>query len=195
MAAAFADSLARAFDVPAVRAVDYYLTESPDEMNRIVGVDWLPSSSDGGAFSSAADHLLISGNPAVGENYRHEIVHLVLDPIGRKGVHSLLWEGVATWLGGTLGMSASQTRLAYASYLRAHPDVTLEGILHESIDRGFRPAGSVLIQMAFQRGGTSAVKTLLGGGFTDEALIASLERLFGMPWAAVQAQWRREALR
>ena len=106
-------------------------------MNRIIGLDWYPSLTDGGAFSSGPNRLLVSGNPSVGEDYRHEIVHVVLGPIGLRGVNPLLWEGIATWLGGTLGMSATESRRAYAAYVRAHPDVTLDSILTQSYDRDF----------------------------------------------------------
>ena len=103
-AARFADSLAHAFALPAASHVAYYVTESPDEMNRIIGLDWFPTSTDGGAFSSGPNRLLVSANPSQGEDYRHEIVHVVLGPLSIAGVHPLVWEGVATWLGGTLGM-------------------------------------------------------------------------------------------
>jgi hypothetical protein len=178
-----------------VSRVAYYLTESPDEMNRIIGLDWYPTSTDGGAFSSGPNRLLVSGNPLQGENYRHEIVHVVLGPIGLRGVHPLLWEGVATWLGGTLGMDASATRRAYADYIRMHPDITLDAILTESHDRGFRPAGSVLCQMAFDRGGVAAVKALLGAGRTDSELRAGLQAILNRTWAEVETDWRRTALR
>ena len=193
-AATFADSVATAFAVPKVSHVEYYLTESPDEMNRIVGLDWLPSSTDGGAFSSGFNHLLVSGNPAVGENYRHEIVHVVLSPMSLSGIHPLLWEGLATWLGGTLGMDALAVRTAYAQFLRAHTEVTLDAILTESVDLGFRPAGAVLCQMVFERGGVSALKTLIASGRTDADLKAGLQHVLGKPWSDIQTEWRRGAL-
>jgi hypothetical protein len=193
-AAAFADSIASAFEVPKAAHIAYYLTDSPDEMNRIIGLDWFPSSTDGGAFSSGPNRLLVSGNPALGENYRHEIVHVVLGPIGLRGVNSLVWEGVATWLGGTLGMDPRAVRIEYAQFLRAHPDVTLESIFSQSYDQGFRPAGALLCQMVFERGGISAVKALLASGLSDDALKAGLGRLLGKSWADIQTEWRRRAM-
>lgn len=193
-AAAFADSLATAFAVPKLSHVAYYLTESPDEMNRIIGLDWYPSSTDGGGFSSGPNRLLVSGNPNIGEEYRHEIVHVVLGPIGLGGVHSLLWEGVATWLGGTLGLSAAESKREYATYLRSHSDITLDSILNQSYDMGFRPAGATLCQMAFEHGGVAAVKALLRSGRTDADLKTGLERVLGRNWPAIKADWRRKAL-
>jgi hypothetical protein len=194
-AVAFADSVAAAFDVPKLTRVEYFLTTGPDEMYRIIGLDWLPASSDGGGYSSGASDLLVSGDPSLGEAYRHEIVHVVLAPLALRGVHSLLWEGVATWLGGTLGLSATQTRQQYAVYLRAHPDVTLDSILTQTYERGFRPAGAAVLDMLYTRGGVRAVKAALAGGFTDAALKVALQRELGRSWNDIQSDWRQRALR
>lgn len=120
---------------------------------------------------------------------------MVLGSLALRGVNPLLWEGVATWLGGTLGMSTTQTRRAYASYLRAHAAVTLDSLLSERYDRGFRPAGAVLVQMLFERGGIAAVKTALAAGASDAALRAALQRGLARSWAQVSVDWRERALR
>jgi hypothetical protein len=194
-AAAFADSVASAFDVPKLARVEYFLTPSPDEMYRLIGLDWLPASSDGGAFSSGPNRLLVSGDPSAGEAYRHEIAHVVLAPLASRGVHPLLWEGVATWLGGTLGMSAAQTRREYATYLRAHPEVTLDSILTQSHDRGLRPAGAALVQILYERGGVRAVKAALTAGYSDVAFKSAVQRELGRSWSNLQMDWRQRALR
>ena len=195
-AAAFADSVTSAFAMPPLTHIVYYLTESPDEMNRIIGLDWYPSSTDGGGFSSGPNRLIVSGNPAVGEDYRHEIVHVALGPLALQGVHPLLWEGVATWLGGTLGMDARAVRAEYAEFLRHHKDITIDSVLNESrpYDQGYRPAGAVICQMVFDNGGNAAVKALLANGYTDTDLRVGLQRALGKPWTEIQADWRRRSL-
>jgi hypothetical protein len=138
---------------------------------------------------------LVSGNPAVGENYRHEIVHVVLGPLALRGVHALVWEGIATWLGGTLGMDALAVRKEYAAFLRAHAEVTLESILSGgSYDQGFRPAGAIVCQMVFEQGGVSALKRLIASGRSDAELRAGLQQLLGRRWRDIQDEWRRRAL-
>ena len=76
-AAAFVDSLATAFGVPRLTSFTYYLTTSSDEIYRIMGLEtgikWGP-----GGVSQPTNHQLFSGNPAVGEDYRHELAHMVL---------------------------------------------------------------------------------------------------------------------
>jgi len=195
-AVAFADSVAGAFGVARPSNFDYYLTDGPDEMYRIIGLDFFPSSTDGGGFTAAADRLLVSGNPSLGEEYRHEIVHVVLASLPTRGVHSLVWEGIATWLGGTLGMSAAESRRKYAAYLRAHPGVTLDSILAEkTYDQGFRPGGAALCQMVLERGGMRALKELLGAGRTSDDLESAATRIMGMSWPEIQREWRRVATR
>jgi len=191
----FADSLASAFGLPKISGITYYMAGSPDEMNRIIGLDWLPTLTDVGAFNSADDHLLVSGDAAQGENYRHEIVHLVLAPLAAHGIHEVLQEGVATWLGGTLGMDPTVTHRTFAVYLRAHPDITLNSILLESRDRGFRPAGAAVCEMVYEHSGIAGLKTLFNAGRTDGALKAALEEIMNETWPEVEAAWRRAALR
>jgi hypothetical protein len=164
-------------------------------MYRILGLDWLPASSDGGGFSSGPSGLLVSGDPSVGEAYRHEIVHVVLSPLSLHGVHPVLWEGIATWLGGTLGMSTAETSRQYAAYLRAHPSVTLDSVLARTYDYGFRPAGAVLVQMLFERGGVQAIKAALAGGYSDDALKVSLQRELKRSWVDLQRDWHARAVR
>jgi hypothetical protein len=91
-------------------------------------------------------------------------------------------------------MDPRAVRIEYAQFLRDHPDVTLESIFSQSYDQGFRPAGALLCQMVFERGGTSAVKALLASGLSDDDLKAGLGRLLGKSWADIQTEWRRRAL-
>jgi hypothetical protein len=193
LAVAFTDSVARAFGVRMPHDVEYYLTESPDEMNRILGIDWMPSATDGGALSSGPNHLMVSGDARQGENYRHELVHIALTELSTRGVHPLVWEGVATWLGGTLGMSSAESRDAYAKYVGEHPDLTLETVMHGGADQGFRPAGAAMIQMAYAQKGLAGVKDLLGAGPREDALKAALQRVLGARWTDIQSRWRQVA--
>jgi hypothetical protein len=188
-ATAFVDSVAKAFGIKAPSGVEYYLTESPDEMNRILGIDWVPSLTDGGAFSSGPNRLIVSGDPRQGEDYRHELAHIALSQWSVRGVHPFVWEGVATWLGGTLGMSGAETQRTYAGFLKAHPDVTLDGVMHATTDQGFRPAGAAFVRLIYARAGIAGVKALLEAGSSEQDLRAVAERTLGMKWTDVQSGW------
>jgi len=101
----------------------------------------------------------------------------------------------ATWLGGTLAMDFPATARAYAEFLRAHPDITLDSLLGPmERDVGFRPAGALLCLMVHERGGTAALKQLLVSGSSDEELKAALERLLGATWPTIVTDWHAKAL-
>jgi hypothetical protein len=103
-AVAFVDSLASAFDVPALGPLEYYVTSNVDVAMDILGVDVPVKYGPHGGFSKPVNHQTFSGIPSLGENYRHELTHLVLSPLFMGHTTTILAsEGVATWLGGTSG--------------------------------------------------------------------------------------------
>jgi len=197
-AVAFADSLADAFGVPRLDSLTYYLTDSPTEMYRIMGVDWNPVAPSGAGQVFPPNHQLFSGDPRFGEAHRHELTHAVLEPLSAHA-HGLVTEGLATWLGGTIGASPAATLHLYAGYLRAHPKVTLDSLFASSYDVGYRPGGAILCELVYANGGVPALKALLHAGAKDSVLRVALDSLLGAPnhpatWADVAARWRRAAL-
>ena len=56
-----------------------------------------------GGLAQPVNRQLFSGIPALGEEYRHELAHLVLAPLMTSSTWCVVSEGVATWLGGTTG--------------------------------------------------------------------------------------------
>lgn len=191
----FADSVAALFDVPGLREITYYLTSSPEDLYRIMGVQWTVGGT-GHGYASYGNGLLFSGDPSAGEEYRHEIVHLVLGPLQTAGrTHPIINEGVATWLGGSLGRDFHTLMTDYADYLRQRPAVSLDAVLaDEGPDRGTRPAGATLIDMVFEVGGIAAVKELLTSGRTTAELQRRLERILGVDWPEISERWRTRAL-
>jgi hypothetical protein len=191
----FADSLAAAFEVPGLERLTWYLTGSPERLYRIMGVEWTVGGA-GFGYASYGDRLIFSGDPSVGEDYRHEIAHFVLGPLQSAGdTHPLINEGVAAWLGGSMGRDFRTLMAEYAAYLRSRPEVTLDSVLApEGPDRGTRPGGATLALMAFEQGGVMAVKDLLASGRSTAQLQAALGRILGIDWPAIAARWRTRAL-
>ena len=115
-AAHFVDSVATLFAVPPPEHLDYYVTASPDEYFRALGLDFivLPSgrgtASGGNALTGA--RIVLAGDPTQGEAYLHEIVHVVL--ARHLGGGAILGEGVPTWLGGSKGRSAREMYILLA---------------------------------------------------------------------------------
>jgi len=83
----------------------------------------------------------------------------------------------------------------YATYLRQHPEVTLDSVLEaDGPDRGVRPAGAVLALMVFERGGVTAIKQLLGSGRSTDELRTALMGLLGAGWPEIGVRWREQCV-
>jgi hypothetical protein len=194
-AVAFADSLAARLNLPTLEAVTYIVAPSPTELHRAMGIDW---TLGGRGFGYAApwNRMILSGSGVFGEENRHELVHYVLGPVlEERQTHGIVNEGLATWLGGTRDMAYRDLLKEYSSYLGENPSVGLNEVLvGDGPDRGWYPAGAVLVQMVYESGGWPAVRQLLISGRSTEALKAALEELLAMPWAEIAASWRAKVL-
>jgi len=196
-AVAFSDSVASAFSLPRLDSLTYYLTTSIDEMYEIIGLesDIKYGSGPVGGLAQPVNHQLFSGNPRIGEEYRHELAHLILAPICCGGTSYLVSEGVPTWLGGTAGMDFATAARGLGAFLADNPAVSLDSILSGSYDNAIvYPAGAVLADLVFERGGVTAVKGLFNAGGTPTDLRSSLERQLGRPWRAILLDWRQRAM-
>ena len=189
-AVAFADSVALTFDVPRLQGLTYYVAGSPERLHRIMGVDWTFGGL-GYGYAARANHQVFTGDPTFGEENRHELTHVLLGPLMAEGLtHSLMSEGIATWLGGSMGRTFSELLAEYADYLEAYPGITIDGVLAGNNDAGLRPTGAVLLELVHDSGGVSAVRELMRTGRSDEELRLALARLLGVPWEEVVVQWR-----
>jgi hypothetical protein len=105
-------------------------------------------------------------------------------------------EGIPTWLGGTAGKSYLAATRSLGVFLTSRPAVTLDSLIAGGYAMSeMYPAGAVFTAMAFERGGTHAVKDLFTGGGTLAELRVSAERVFGEPWSRVSAAWRDRVMR
>lgn len=194
----FADSLAAAFDVPRLARLDYHVTDDPDAMFRLMGVEWtITPDAHGAGYASHRNRQIFVGAPALGEAYLHELAHAVLGPLTppEARTHPMLVEGLATWVGGSLGFGPRELRAAYAGWLRKHPEVTLDRVIAaEGGDYGWRPGAAALFDLAHARGGLPAVRTLLAATTDSGALRIAIERAVVAPWAEVARLWRERAL-
>ncbi|MES2304611.1 MAG: hypothetical protein V4558_03850 [Gemmatimonadota bacterium] len=192
-AVAFVDSLAPAFATPPVTHLDYYVTPTVDAALAALGVEYDRKFGPGGAFAKPVNYQIFSAIPSLGENYRHELVHVVLRPLleGRS-ITIIASEGIATWLGGTSGMTLSGAVRALDRYLTEHPRASLDS----AITPGAMPqtesytAGAVLCGLLYRRGGVAALRRFLQAGPGQAEVRAVLIRELGEPWERIRAEWR-----
>ena len=195
-AAAFVDSLATAFGVPAPQRIDYYVAESVDQAMEILGVVVPQRFGPAGGFAKPVNSQVFSGIPGLGENYRHELAHVLLLPILRDAPTTLLAsEGVPTWFGGTAGRDFQGSVRHLDSLLKTQPQLDLSKIVFDmSVSSEIRnAAGAVIAEMVNDAGGVDALREYLRtptGGMRE-----ALERLLQRSWPDIVDEWRRRVER
>jgi len=191
-AVAFADSVAALFDIPSIDSLTYYVDDDPENLRRVMGIDWHGSHGAAFGMASAANSIIWSADPAFGEAHYHEIVHVVLRPILAEG-RTPPWinEGVATWLGGSGGHMYPDLMGHYAAYLRANEEVTLDVALDSNgSDLGSRPAAAALVHLVNEHAGIAAVKDLLTSGPNRSDFRSAIIRILGVDWLEIARLWR-----
>ena len=194
--AAFIDSLAVAFELTPPQRIDYYVAESVDQALEILGVEVSSRYGAAGGFAKPVNFQVFSGIPALGEEYRHELAHVVLQSIIRDSETSLLAsEGVPTWFGGTAGRDYTASVRHMDALLTAQPQITLDKIVDDmSVPSEIRnAAGAVLSELVQEVGGIEAVREYMRtpGRSIREVLVRRLQR----PWPDVVVTWRQRVSR
>lgn len=196
-AAAFVDSLARAFDVVPPSNIEYYFTNDLRETLRAVGLEFFPLGADTlGGRANVFNRLVFIGSSSKGEEYRHELAHVVLAPfLAERKSHGLLQEGLMTWTGGSAGLDFKALMPALKRYLDKHPDLSLESIMTKppmrqgSLDVAYDGL-AVLCEMVYSVGGLVAIRTLFGAGSEPRSVLAAAARLLRTPAADLDSLWR-----
>ena len=206
-AARFVDSVATLFGVPAPAHLDVYLAGSMDEALRVLGLDFFveqsgPGTGRGGRALPGAGIVLV-GDPSIGEAYLHELVHAVLVPT--IGGSSLLVEGVATWLGGSLGRSPHTLYALLRDYQAAHPRVTVADLVRGDVPAwgqhetdALYATSALVIDAVFRRGGIAGVRRLANAKGAADPLLAAIRGELGLSAAdsaALDRWWRQRAAR
>lgn len=193
-AVTFVDSLANAFTVPRLTKLDYYVTATVDAALLALGVEYPRRFGPGGGFAKPVNNQLFAAVPLWGENYRHELTHLVLRPLLDGSTMTLLAsEGIATWLGGSAGMERPEAIRRLRDYLVGHPGTNLDAAMMPGRlpQAELYAAGAVLCEMLFRRGGNNDLKAFLAAGPGADQLKRALAELLGLPWNEIVAEWRR----
>jgi len=202
-AAVFVDSVAAIFAVAPPTRLDCYVTASPDEYLRALGLDFFPLPSGRGTSTGGQTlsdpHIVLSGDPAQGEAYLHEFVHAVL---GRRiGGGAMLGEGIPVWLGGSKGRSATEMYKLLAQYQATHPEVTLEAVVRGAPEVGpqvgdlVQATGALFADAVYRRGGFSAVRALLGTRSDPDSVLGTMRERLALRDAQALERWWRDSAR
>lgn len=190
-ASTFVDSLADGLSVPRIDRHVYYLTESVDAVYAAMGLVSDVKFGATGGVAQPVNRQVFSGVPSIGENYRHELAHLVLRPLMTASTSTFVSEGVPTWLGGTGGLNYAGSVAQLAAWLNAHPQVTLDSLMRPGYPNPQTyAAGAVIAEMVFDVGGRHGIRLMFDAGATASELREGLQRITKYGWSRVQQEWR-----
>lgn len=187
----FVDSVEKALALPKIDAIEFYLTNQVDELARIAGLDFILGTTTG--RSHAANRQVLS---ALGsEWYPHEIAHIVFR---NYRASYLLNEGIATLLGGTMGIPFDTLVRELATYLEENDTISFQYMLDHPFQAGstrhFYTTGAVICKVALEKGGEKALKELLSSGQNQIELYYALLKTLGWPKEKMTELWRKKTL-
>lgn len=161
---------------PEDEAIQFYITSSRDELARILGIEYYLRPVHG--YTYLGNNIILSGMGS--EWYPHELTHILFKDFGEA--HFILQEGIATWLGGSLGESLAAMIEKTWQRLQSTPQLTFAEILKDPQGESlaFYTLGGVLCRTAYDKGGPRLLKKLLRYGPTDRDLYAALEDVFNI---------------
>jgi len=195
-AAAFVDSLAHAWSLTPPDSIGYYFTDNPKDTQRALGLDYIPAPDTAWGLSDTQHDIVFIGSSRSGEDYRHELAHLVLVPFVRAHPPArLVNEGLATWTGGSAGLRFRELIPALRRYLEAHPDLTLEQIMADSprregsLDVGY-DGFAVLCELVYAKSGLAGITALADAGRDPTAVLAAAAHAVGVPVEELDQAWR-----
>jgi hypothetical protein len=196
--ARFVDSLARAFELSPPATIDYYFTDDMIDTFRAMGLDFFPIGSDTvGGRADAVNGQVFVGSSTNGEGYRHELAHVVLQPLVGRGLTAPpVLEGLMTWTGGSAGLDFAHLLPGLKAYVQAHPQLTLEAALatpparEGSLDVRYDGA-AVLCAMLYEKGGLAAIRELASAGRDLNDVLRTAARLLRIPREQLNESWRR----
>ncbi|MGV3709037.1 MAG: hypothetical protein ACO1Q7_09350 [Gemmatimonas sp.] len=189
-AVAFADSLADVFNVPRIGSLTYYLHKDLDELNATLGLTSTVKLGPTGARAIPNNSMILSGMPAIGENYRHEIAHVVFRSLLTPATSTFISEGVPTWYGGTIGKTYTQSVRDLAVWLRAHPTVTLDSLMRPGFSQEQTyPAAAVVVDIVSDQIGRHGIRLLFDAGASASELREGLQRITKFGWARLSQEW------
>lgn len=162
---------------------EYYLAEDFDEIQKLKGFDYYIGMGGKTIPSGKAsiNRIFCAG---LGENYKHEIVHVQIDK-HYPNKHYWVTEGLATFLSGSSrGKSNDWHQRKIYNYLKKHPEINLNNLTEyvnfDNYTDYHYALGSFLISKIYEKGGWELIMKAMESGKTDEEFYYFLEQALGV---------------
>jgi hypothetical protein len=188
----FCNQIASEFQFPEWEPFDFYVTQSGDELGRLLNFDFYFAGYTTG-MGLNEKRILLSGFGS--EYYPHEFIHLILPKFGR---HALIEEGFASWKGGQGGKTFEESAKMFAYELAKNDTVTFSDVLNKKWGwqySAFYTSGAILCNSAFEKGGIKLVNEILKIPNDTEKLIDNLCLVFKVDKKNFDDFWRSETLK
>ncbi len=181
----FEDKIIQLFNVEKLY-YKYIICKDNKMIYQICGFDYEPSMNGVkyGGMSLPSEKVIFSGNNSA--FYPHELVHLYTKEYF-PNIHNIIDEGMATYLGGSLGLSYLEQKQELKNAYNRHKERIFFDDLMNKENRYARiseyssllyAGGALICDFTHHKLGTKGLKTLMSSGKTDEELIKTLEKLF-----------------
>jgi len=188
----FCNQIMNEFQFPDWKPFDFYITQSGDELGRLLNFDFFFAGyTTGIGFNEK--RMLLSGFGS--EYYPHEFIHLIVPQFDR---HGLIEEGFASWKGGQGGKTFEESAKLFANELVKNDTVTFLDVLNKKWGweyAAFYTTGAILCNTALEKGGVKLVNELLNIPNDSEKVIDNLCLIFDMDKHDFESFWRTETLK
>lgn len=151
----FMNVIAQEFGVGMPDSITYYIMRDRDALCAAVGVEFYAAPPSAICYPSAG--VVISGTDD--EWNPHELVHIVLSRY--EQAVPIIREGVATLLGGSLGMSFDSLLTAYRATHPAEKVPTFRQLFTQATQEEQYVLGAALCKAVYDKKGTDGLVTLL----------------------------------
>ena len=196
-AATFVDSLSTALGVSSARMITYYLWPEPGQVHRLVGLDWVFGAAR--ARTYATDRMITTSDTAQGEAHLHELVHAVAAPLREDDLrHPMPEEGLAVWLGGSVGRDYAEVLDELVTYQQDHRDLQFSELITTRRFTGpvtLYATGALLFDRVHAGLGAAGVRQLLTAEAEPLRLQKLIAELLGLSESQLNEWWRTEPRR
>lgn len=177
----FENKLIRKFEVKRLH-YKYIICRDNSSIYKVCGFDFEPTMYVSKKGGICFQKNIFSGNNSA--FYPHELVHIYTKKYF-PDIHNIIDEGVATYLGGSLGLSYKEQK----QELKEYYSYKEQNIFHDLMDETIRKTrisehssllyagGALICDLVYSKLGIEGLKTLMSSGKTDEELIITLEKL------------------
>ncbi len=191
-ASLFCNEVSEEFKFPEWKPFDFYVTDSGDELGKLLNFDFFFSGYTTG-IGMNDNRILLSGLSS--EYYPHEFIHLI---VPKQDRHWIIEEGFATWKGGQGGKTFEESAKLFANELAESSKVTFSDVLNKRWGwqyAAFYTTGAIFCKAAYDKGGIVLVNKLLDTPQDNDKLIEAICQLFEIKKIEINDFWRREVLK